>query len=525
MAGQAQKVKTGMRNVYERTDETDTDEVEQTEIARPSEPTRTRPGVSRKLELPSLEMGQLLAPLRRYWWILLVVPLISAWVGSWLVQSGPTYYQGRVLIGVGPDIRQVKEDIPALVTIRLVSGYSKLVQQDNFLGMVVEQSKTGMTVNQLRQTTVVSGVIGTPYLEIQYVDNNSGRVITVLNTMRDLLRSQAPQARDLRFKSQQDFILARRVELNGLIENRKAELAALTRQEQAQTDAEKDIQASSDPNARTLNTVKGELESYKQELNDLDLYGSSNELNQMYVVDEPYLLPVKMGVQPRDAAVAMGVFSLALTIIVLALLEKFYPVIRSSRQVEELLGYPVIFARRVRQRRHGSGANSRSEAYDGLAAELVIAYCDRLNLTDVRLLMIHEAHTEEVTLKLRSLAQALARLGLATTVVRAVGRGRGERNQPRPEALEQDVIEIILPGGGESTSESGVEIGLQPIFARCELVSQIWPCSPRFLAEWSGECHGTLILCSLERSNKKALADLAQVIKNFPLPVKGILIV
>jgi capsular polysaccharide biosynthesis protein len=123
----------------------------------------------------SLELRQVLRPLLRWWWALIVVPVLSGVIAFYLIQHSTHYYQARTLLNIGPSLRQLDSQAPLLVTIRLGSMYSQIVNQEYFLTTVAQQSNSGLTSDQIRQSVVAYFNTSTPFLEIQFVDSIADR--------------------------------------------------------------------------------------------------------------------------------------------------------------------------------------------------------------------------------------------------------------------------------------------------------------------------------------------------------------
>lgn len=461
----------------------------------------------------SLELRQILHPLWRWWWALLVVPVLSGAIAYFLVQHSTHYYQARTLVNIGPSLRQLDKQAPMLVTIRLGAIYSQIINQEYFLTTVAQQSNSGLTEEQIRQSVVAYFNSSTPFLEIQFVDSNADRAKLILKTMSDLLTHESPRLKELRSSLQRNFLQQRQQELTRLIDRGKSQL------EKAQATPGPEVVATDDNllQDRAINGLKNDLEGYQEELQEILQFTSSDEPNQIQIIEQPHIIPLTLGPQPKNAAIALACLSLVLLVALILLIQKLDSRVNSPLQVEQLLGWRVIPSKKRRQHR------LNIQFYDLLAAELIATYNYTSAPVKIRLLMLYEQNTADALLTAQSLAESLARLGLSVKVYKG-------QSTPLPGlrtnnyAAQQDIIETFV--ASSATTEDPIqEFSIEKATYDWEIVTQSWLASPSYIARLSLDCTQALVLCSLRRSRKKTLADLSAFLRTTRLKVTGVLLV
>lgn len=456
------------------------------------------PGEVDPIDQTGPDLGQVLLPKLRRWWFLLVVPVICGILGFYIVQHDTPYYQGRMLMGVGPSAKEVKVGVAELVNLRLTASYIQLASSNRFLELVVQQSNSKMDQVNLRQSIVASALKNTVYFEFQFVGTDPAEVLKVLGAIRDLLVDESPQLRELRSQAQQDFLVNRRQELLTLIEERTQELNTLV-------NAPALAAAAGDGSTvRSASLVRSELDSYNQELTELNQFTTTNVPNQLHVVENPHLLSVRLGAQPGDGAIAMAAISLALVIILLLLVEKWDPRLRYSYQVNQLLQRNVLLAT-------GPGKKSAGRPLDMLAAELVV----RANSSSpkdrsiYRLLCLAEDHTKNATLNISGLAETLVSLGINCTV----------RN-----GLSGELKFFSKAGNGEA-SPGLRKMSPHSFKGNWELIELKWPASLATAGNLAWQADEVVVLCSLNNSYKESLHKLKVFFDKVSCKIAGVVLI
>lgn len=457
------------------------------------------------------DLGQILLPVILRWWFLLVIPLVCGGIGYYLVGHNTTYYQGRMLMGVGPAVKDIQIDVPELLNLRLTASYIQLVANDRFLQMVAQQSHSKLDLDSLRQSIVASAVKGTPYFEFQIVGTDSDEILRVLASIRDLLMDQSPQTQELRNQTQQAFLSARRQELQNLIQTRNQELSSL------QNNPGSGPNAATGVNATTRSTadVKSELDAYTTELTEISQYNTTNVINQLHVVENPHLLIDKLGAQPKDGAVALAAIGLALVIILVWLVEKYDPRLRYRYQVRSILSHSVLqVVKNGRKKKGRSGPNQ----LELVTAELLVR-ANQHGLKDpprCRVLFLVENNCPKPENSLQDLAVALVGLGINCSV---------------RDGLTGETIFFKLPekepgfGSTAETSLARSNFENNATKVSWELINLKWPVAQPIAVNLARQADDLVVLCSLNKSSKQSLYKLENFLTRMSGHVAGVLLV
>jgi len=459
----------------------------------------------------SVELRELLRPLLDWWWALLIVPILSGAIAYYMVQKSPTYYQARVLLNIGPTVKEIKNQTPPLITLRLGSSYGQVVYQDTFLALVAQEANVGLSADEIKQATVVQFTPGTPFFEIHVVDSSATRPLTLLDTMTRLLTSEAPQVRELKRKSQQNFVASRKAKLADLITNLKQKIdnGDSSPPSDSGTDAENAIVKQPTLPPQT------QLDAYTEELSELIKITPDSEPNQINIIEQPYLVSGKLGAQPSAAATAMGLVGLSLVVVLVYLLNGLDSRVRRPYHIRFILNWPILLLRK----RKLAETN-----FDMLAAELVSAY--HRDAVTVRLMLVHEKRTTGVEETINKLGESLSRLGLNITIT-VGGIGQTLINESAAEFIQPGTSEVIDNLGEEAVFGEESATGLvsyTPLNSQWELISQEWPAPTRHLTNLGRTCTGSIILCGLNRSHKKSLRTLSEFFITTQLPVAGVVV-
>lgn len=452
-------------------------------------------GRSIENSLMGLELRQILRPLLRWWWALLIVPALCGGIAFYLIQRSPTYYQARTLLNVGPDPAFIPGELPELTIIRLGHSYAKIAQEDQFIQEVIKEAKSPLSVQDIKQATVVFYVGGSQLFGIQTVDSDSERALTLLNTMNKLLQSRTPETDKILRESERKFQSTRLTELKTALDANKTALRKINDELQS-------LSNSNSVGDLTLVAqaydIKDKLNRFELEYRELDGFVNGIDPNLFRVVADPWLVDVELGPQPRNAAVAMGTVSLTLLLIFIYWLEKLDSRVRTALQAEKLLGQKVIMALpNGKRKRFFKGRQvyplDAALCYDLLATELTSNYDPQTG--NHRVLIVHEQYSVGVEGLLNGLAEALAREGIQAQVVESLAA--------------RALITASSPAAIAARSGGGGAVALQEApDLEWNLINQNWPSNEEYLRYLNGECAEVLVVCSLKRSRRRNLSKL-----------------
>ncbi len=457
------------------------------------------------------EFRQLIRPLFRWWWLLLLVPIFSGAIGYYMVQRGPSYYQARMLLNIGPPANEIQNQIPPLITIRLGISYSQVVKQSSFMATISVNSSNRLSPDEIDAATVVQYTAGTPYFEVQFVDTNRERTIEILNAISELLTGETPQAKELRRKTEVNFVASRRVELAQLIETRKKELE----NNNSSGLVEGETSGKSISQEYYTSGLKTELNNYTTELEELSKFNRKDEPNQIYVIEQPHIINVVLGPQPKSAALALGLIGLVLAIVVAVGLNTVDNRIHSRAEVEKILGYNVL--QEVKPRT-STGVSSASEL---LVTDLLSSFSNVSIVEKHSVMFVHELYTSNVPQFIQAVASSLTRFGAAVTI--SVGTNVRINKSETSATVQPDIIETVTSEPRPEVEVFSTEIQLSN--NEWEIINQEWPGNPQQLTRFSLESQGVVLLCSLKQSNKKELAKLGDFFRKAPIKVVGVVLI
>jgi hypothetical protein len=382
------------------------------------------------------------------------------------------------------------------------------------MNLVSQKSGTAVPPDEISSSTVVFFTAGTPFFEVMYVDRNPERVIRILDTISKLLVEETPQIKEMKRKSYLDFIAVRRADLLEEINKLNSEIKDLDGQKLSRGEVD-EVNSKIDYN---ITLVKAKISEYEQEIVELGSFTSQNDANQIFVIDKPHLVSLKLGVQPNGAAMAMGALSLALLVIFIYFSELLDKKVKNRHQLETLTGWKTWNQPLKRLNKQ------KDENYELLAAELAAGYAEHGGYGIYRVLIIHEQNTKGVPEAMIALARMISLFGYNINISK--GYTQKYAGSHAANISEPDVMENVSPQTvfGE-VLENKQETALQIANLDWEIISQQWPASAAQLSMLSLDCDVILVLCSLKRAGKKEMQELARFYQATPFKIKGLLLV
>jgi capsular polysaccharide biosynthesis protein len=442
--------------------------------------------------LRGTEFKTLIRPLLRWWWLLLLAPLLSAGVAYNLLQRNPQYYQARTLLNIGPTVEQI-DVIISPVLFSLGYTYSQIIQTDEFLAQVVTDSKTNLTVAEIKRLLVVYYKNVTPFLEMQFVDTNPDRAVLILNSINKVLVLYTPKITELERKNRNVLLKIWQTEIEKKLELNQTEYTAISLKvaNERTTFTEERLLLN-----RAV-ALRIEIENQTQQIQAFNKSIVKLEVNQVSVLEKPLLIASNLGPQPRWAVITLGAISLCLTIFTIYVLERSSKQVHSVTQVEMIFNLPVVLNTK-------KSAKALASQTDLLAAELVAKYLDTSGLpypNEVKLLVLYEAHTQQPARVYQSLADSLNRLGLVTVI------------------QDNLVSRVVFQKYPPLEDKSRVALAEKEEW---HLICQPFPSSLRQLTLLCKQCNGILVLCSLKTSPKKNLSEMNSFINTVKIPCAGV---
>jgi len=156
----------------------------------------------------SIELRQYVAPLLRWWWLILasvIISGVSSYVGT---RASPRIYQSRVTLMVGQILQNPNPSQSEFYLGQaLAESYADLAKREPVLRATLES--LGLKWNWATlQGMVTSRVVpGTQLLEISVLDNDPQRVGILTQEIAQQLILQSPAATDPEKEAERQFVL------------------------------------------------------------------------------------------------------------------------------------------------------------------------------------------------------------------------------------------------------------------------------------------------------------------------------
>jgi capsular polysaccharide biosynthesis protein len=136
-----------------------------------------------------LKQTQLIRAVRRYWWLLVVVPLISTIATYGFFSLQPRTYQAvSTLLIRGPALSQ-EGGLP-LSTQETLNTYAFLITQEPVLEAVIDKLHLGYSAEDLAQQVTVQLQTNTGLLDVYVVDSDPNRAAAIDNAIDDAFIAQ-----------------------------------------------------------------------------------------------------------------------------------------------------------------------------------------------------------------------------------------------------------------------------------------------------------------------------------------------
>ncbi len=452
-----------------------------------------------------LELRQVLHPLLKWWWTLLFVPLLCSATAYYLMQSSPRYYQAQTVLQFGLPLSQANNQLPLPPLPLLGPTYKELVMSEQFLKVVAAQPGINQTVPELQEAIIAYHTYWTTTIEIQATTSSPTQTLAILNTVNSLLFTQTPELTQLRL----NFISQRQTELQNQNNALQQQIDSLTRQLDAPAN-----DANANVITATLNDLRNQMDRNNAESQGLDFYLTRVESYQLHADLMPTLINLTLGPKPLDAAVALWVVGLALTVLLIYLFEKLGNFIYSVQEIENITGQQAAL---VLDRKAYKGSPSQlAQAWDLLASEIVATY---FNTKSSILLTVLYDQPDNISsssssnrnkggisarhpVQVAALADALSRLGVKTTINSLKSFGNASS----------------LFSNNELEGDEDLYTGETGRILECGLVGLAWPTAPHILRYLSSRSVGLIVLFDLNRSKKSSLNQLARSIKMYANP-------
>lgn len=356
-----------------------------------------------------MEIRDYIAPLRKWWWLILAVTLIAGVVGFVIVNQQPETYQTTATLQIGQSILQDPNPTTSLLVISQQLGltYADLAKRS----AVRQATAEALGLDSLPAYTI-RPVPSTQLMEITVTDTSPERAQAVANELANQLISQSPTASEQEERERQAFI-------DQQLDDLEQEITATQTEIQ-----EKQQELAGLFSARQIAELEAEIRELQSALNILQSnYGNllSNSkrgaINTLSLVEAAGLPSSPIGPQVFTFTLLIAVIGMVLTASVVYLIEYLDDSIRTPDDVSKITGLPTLagIARIKSEDEYGKlitiehPRSPISEAYRVLRTGIQFSSID--NPEQVKLLVTSANPAEGKSLTVANLAVVMAQAG------------------------------------------------------------------------------------------------------------------
>lgn len=135
-----------------------------------------------------MELGHFDATLRRWFWLIVLVPIATGGIVYWLTQQQPSTFTAHVELTVGPGVDSPTTDLNALkASAQFLQTFTQLAKTRPILQQVMDELKLDMNLGSLQGNISVSSDSRTQVMTIFVRDTNRRRAIAVANSLANAL--------------------------------------------------------------------------------------------------------------------------------------------------------------------------------------------------------------------------------------------------------------------------------------------------------------------------------------------------
>lgn len=135
-----------------------------------------------------MDLGHFLNVARRWWLVLLIVPLVIGGLTYWALDQTPSNYKAVVVLVVGPGIENPTADLNTLrASAQYLQTFTQLARTIPVLEQVVAELGVGRTASAVQNQITVSSDINTQVMTIQVTDSNRSRAVAIANGLASVL--------------------------------------------------------------------------------------------------------------------------------------------------------------------------------------------------------------------------------------------------------------------------------------------------------------------------------------------------
>lgn len=280
-----------------------------------------------------MDIKPYIAPLIKYWWLLLLACVLSAGSSFIIASRQPPVYQSRTTLVVGRSVFEANPSGSELGTnMQLARFYVDLATRQP----VRNATRQALGLDRLPEYTVAP-VPNSSIIEIVVVDSDPERAQMVANELANQLILNSPTSSDPREAEHEEFINEQLVKLENEIRKTESEILEAEGELATMTSARQIADAQAE-----INALRSKLATLQNNYITLFTNSSGGASNQLTIL-EPAQRP-SSPVGPNRISIMLLSMAIGLTIASGSayLLEYLDDTLRSTDDIIRVLGLPVI---------------------------------------------------------------------------------------------------------------------------------------------------------------------------------------
>ncbi len=280
-----------------------------------------------------MDIKPYIAPLIKYWWLLVLACVLSAGSSFVIASRQPPVYQSRTTLVVGRSVFEANPSGSELGTnVQLARFYVDLATR----APVRNATRRALGLERLPEYTVAP-VPNSSIIEIVVVDSDPERAQKVANELANQLILNSPTSSDPREAEHEEFINEQLVKLENEIRKTEADILQAEGELATMTSARQIADAQAE-----INALRSKLATLQNNYITLFTNSSGGASNQLTVL-EPAQRP-SSPVGPNKISIMLLSMAIGLTIASGSayLLEYLDDTLRSTDEIIRVLGLPVI---------------------------------------------------------------------------------------------------------------------------------------------------------------------------------------
>lgn len=276
---------------------------------------------------------------RRWWWLLILAPLVAGLTAYWASSRQQPLYSASATLLINQTASSDQQELFQIQAgERLGATYQRLIVTDPILHAVIDRLALPFTANELRGNVSSSADTGTQLLRVSVSDTDPARAATIANAVAEEFPAYLAQKSNQLSNSARDALNAQIASVDGQIKEISGQIQTLETGEDANSATVQSQIASLRTTLNNLQALYGELLSRQQEM---QLTEAANQ-NRVTVWEEARVPSAPYAPRTKLYA-ALALFAgLLLAVGGIALLEYLDNTVKATSDFGELVGAPLL---------------------------------------------------------------------------------------------------------------------------------------------------------------------------------------